>query len=102
MPSNQYLHHKTRINKEKLRKEIDALCYAGSVFMPLTATPQIYQLYVTQNAGGLSIAMWILYSIGVIPFLLFGIIHKEKQLIILNILWLIANSLMIIGILLYR
>lgn len=46
--------------------------------------------------------MWILYTIGVVPFLMSGVIYKHVQLIILNSLWLIVQLVMIVGILLYR
>lgn len=46
--------------------------------------------------------MWFFYVIGVIPFLIYGITHKEKPLIILNVLWLIAQIIIITGILMYR
>ncbi len=101
MPANSYLHKKRR-KQIKTKKEIDLLCYFGSVFMPLTALPQIHLLYTSKNAGGLSLAMWILYGLGVIPFLLFGVMHKEKQLVILNLLWLVVDITMITGILIYK
>lgn len=100
MIANKYLHLKAR-QKKKVKNSIDKLCYFGSIFMPATAIPQIHQLYTTQNAGGLSLLMWVLYLIGVIPFLLFGVFHNEKQLVILNTLWIIAIVSMISGIIMY-
>jgi uncharacterized protein with PQ loop repeat len=69
--------------------------------MPMTAIPQIYTLYTLQDAGSLSIWMWVLYSIGVIPFLIYGIAHRVTHLIVLNALWMTAQVIMIIGILMY-
>ncbi|HEY5695301.1 MAG TPA: PQ-loop domain-containing transporter [Candidatus Saccharimonadales bacterium] len=68
----------------------------------MTTLPQVYMLYTSHNASGLSLAMWVLYAIGCVPFLLFGIIYKHAQLILLNVLWLIMQAVMIVGILLYR
>ncbi len=82
-------------------KLLDKTCIFFSVLMPATTLPQIYKIYATQNVVGLSLSMWVLYTIGVIPFLLYGIVHKEKPLIILNVLWLIAQFVIIVGILLY-
>lgn len=89
------------VAKKGVKTAIDRLCYVASVFMPATAIPQIYQLYSTQDVSGLSLLMWVLYFVGIIPFLLFGIVHKEKQLIVLNVLWLIATVMMVVGILLF-
>jgi len=43
----------------------------------------------------------VFYSVGVIPFLLYGLVHKVKHLIVLNVLWLSVQLTMIIGVLLY-
>lgn len=83
------------------KRLVDKLCYAASVFMPATAIPQIHQLYTTRDADSLSLLMWVLYLVGIIPFMLFGILHKEKQLVVLNVLWLIVTLTIIAGILLY-
>lgn len=82
-------------------RAIDNLCMVFSVLMPATALPQIYKTFYYQDATGLSLWMWLLYSIGVLPFLLYGVVHKVKQLILLNLLWLSVQLIMIFGILVY-
>lgn len=89
------------ISRKNATTLIDKICYFASVFMPATAIPQIHQLYTTRDADSLSLLMWVLYLVGVIPFLLFGILHKEKQLVVLNVLWLIVTIVIIVGILLF-
>ncbi len=80
---------------------VDKTCMIFSVIMPLTTIPQIHLIYTEKHATGVSLLMWIFYCVGVIPFLFYGILHKERQLIILNTLWLIAQIIIIIGILKY-
>ncbi len=99
MPNRSYHFH---ITKKQEKTLINRTCALFAVLMPLTTIPQIFLLYSTKDASGLSLAMWLLYSIGCIPFLLFGIMYKHWQLIVLNVLWLIVQSIMIVGILLYR
>lgn len=102
MAEHKYLHHKHRTNNKKmLIKSIDSLCMYMAVIMPLTTIPQIVQLYTTKDATGLSLLMWVLYTIGILPFLAYGILHKVKQLIVLEILWLIVQAVIIIGIIMY-
>jgi MtN3 and saliva related transmembrane protein len=81
---------------------LNRLCAVFAVFMPLTALPQVSMLYTTKDASGLSLLMWVLYSVGVVPFLLFGIVSKYWPLVVLNTLWLIVQGIMIVGILLYN
>jgi uncharacterized protein with PQ loop repeat len=105
MPSsNAHLHRIARTRRTKQLRTtalIDQICLVFSVLMPLTTLPQVIQLYTSHDASGLSLLMWVLYSVGILPFLAFGYIHKIKQLVILNILWLIVNGLMIYGIVKY-
>lgn len=101
MPSHSYLLH-LRTTKKQEKRLIGALCSVFAVLMPLTTLPQIYLLYTTHDTRGLSLSMWVLYAIGVIPFLLFGIINRYRQLVVLNVLWLMAQAVIITGILLYR
>ena len=75
MPANTHLFHLT---KKKEKALVNRTCAIFAVIMPLTTAPQIIMLYTTQNASGLSLAMWVLYTIGVIPFLLFGLLYRHK------------------------
>lgn len=95
---NKAIHHK--IHKRKRRhihkqeyphpnkniRFLDNTCLVFSVLMPATTIPQIWKIFKYQQVDGLSLGMWVLYTIGVIPFLIYGIVHKEKPLIVLNIL----------------
>lgn len=99
MPANTHLLHLTKTQEKAI---INKICAVFAVFMPLTTAPQIFMLYTTQNASGLSLAMWLLYSVGVVPFLLFGILYRHKQLVVLNSLWLLVQVVMIVGIVIYR
>jgi MtN3 and saliva related transmembrane protein len=99
MSSHGYYLHLTKKSEKRI---INRVCAVFAVIMPLTTLPQIFMLYGTKNASGLSLSMWVLYAIGCVPFLLFGIIYRHKQLILLNVLWLLVQAVMIVGILLYR
>ena len=80
---------------------LDDTCIVFSVLMPSTTIPQIWRIFAYQKVDGLSLLMWVLYCVGVIPFFIYGIVHREKPLIILNVLWLIAQVTIITGILMY-
>jgi uncharacterized protein with PQ loop repeat len=94
--------HHFHITKKQEKRLINRICAVFAILMPLTAVPQIQILYSSQDAGSLSLAMWVLYCVGCLPFLMFGVIYKHIQLIILNTLWLIVQVIMIVGILMYR
>lgn len=74
--------HHFHIAKKDEKRLINRVCAVFAILMPLTTLPQIYLLYSTKNAGGLSLSMWVLYTIGCIPFLMFGYIYKHRQLVL--------------------
>jgi uncharacterized protein with PQ loop repeat len=94
--------HYFYLAKQKEKRMINRLCAVFAVLMPLTTMPQIIQIYTTKNVSGLSLSTWILYTIGCIPFLLFGLMYRHKQLVVLNALWMVMQVVIIVGILLYR
>jgi|AntRauTorcE11897_2_1112592.scaffolds.fasta_scaffold21382_2 uncharacterized protein with PQ loop repeat len=109
-PTHHHLHQRKRTHLQKQKyphphkkvRFLDNICIVFSVLMPATTIPQILIIYKHHQVDGLSLTMWLLYCVGVIPFLIYAIVHKEKPLIILNILWLIAQIVIITGILIYR
>ena len=106
---HDHIHKRKRVNllkqdyphPNKYIHLLDDICLIFSILMPLTTAPQIYKIFHTQNVEGLSLLMWIFYCFAVIPFLIYGIVHKEKPLIVLNSLWFVAQLIIIYGILLY-
>jgi uncharacterized protein with PQ loop repeat len=80
---------------------LDNVCMVFSVIMPATAIPQIWKIYYYQIATGVSLWMWLLYCFAVIPFLIYGIVHRIKHLIVLNMLWMMVQVIIVVGVLLY-
>ena len=68
---------------------------------PLVALPQVFKIYLNQSAGDLSILTWGLLTMGNIPWIVYGSIHKEKPLILAYSLWLLVNGAISLGILIY-
>jgi uncharacterized protein with PQ loop repeat len=63
--------------------------------------PQIIKVYTIQNVAGLSFLTWLMYSIMDIPWIVYGIVHKEKPIVVAYVGWLLVNSIVAIGILIY-
>lgn len=85
----------TETNKKKF---VGYTMYVTSVVMPLSAYPQIHQLYSTHVTSGLSLATWVMYLIfGLIP-LAYAVVNNLRPLIISNVLWTGVNLVMIFGI----
>lgn len=80
---------------------LDRLTFVAGVIGPFTVVPQIYSIFSTQSAAGVSATTWALIFIVTLPWVFYGIAHKEKSIIVSFTLWEIANLSVVIGVLLY-
>ncbi len=79
----------------------DKLMIIVALVHPLVTIPQVFKVYAFKTASGLSIWSWAGYFIFTIPWLIYGLIHKEKPLIITYILLFLLNLSVLVGILIY-
>lgn len=81
---------------------IDSLMGVVAVIHPLTATPQVYEIYSTQNVTGVSLLTWFGFMLLGFVFLAYGIVHNLKPIILTQTLWFAVDFAIVIGVLLYR
>lgn len=80
---------------------LDKLTFVVGVIGPFTVLPQIYGIFSTRSAHGVSLATWGLIFIVTFPWILYGIAHKDKSIIVSFILWEVVNLTVVVGVLLY-
>ncbi len=80
---------------------LDRLTFIVGVIGPFTVLPQIYSIFTTKSATGVSLTTWVLIFIVTFPWILYGMAHKEKNIIVSFILWEIVNLAVVIGVLIY-
>ena len=90
-----------RQEHEFLKKALDKSIIFIGILSPIMTIPQIYKIFSNQSADGLSMISWITYIIVGSFWLTYGIVHKEKPIILVNIGWIIVNTGTLIGIILY-
>mgnify|MGYP002826002931 CR=1 FL=1 len=88
-------------HKNKWINFLDKLLLIVAIIGPLMTLPQIFKIYYLKSAAGVSILTWSLYSVFNVPWLIYGIVHREKPIIIAYSGWIITNLIVIIGTLLY-
>lgn len=100
MAANTYhKHHHTNIRKKKHRDSlIDKWVYFAVVFGPIMTLPQIYDIWMMGKKEA-SVVSWASYVVIAIIWLLYGIKHKEKPIIIVQVIWIILDLTIVIGIL---
>jgi uncharacterized protein with PQ loop repeat len=73
-----------------------------SVFTMLMTIPQVLTIWVGHNAGGVSIFTWGTYFISAVLWLFFGMWKGDKNIYLPCIGWLVLDSAVILGVLIYR
>jgi uncharacterized protein with PQ loop repeat len=91
-----------RVHEKKWVKTIDDMVMIVGIIALLTSIPQIYQLIITQDGRGVSILTWFLYILSAAFWLLYGIAHEEKPIIINNLLWMIFEFIVVVLAAIYR
>ncbi|MDO8591358.1 MAG: SemiSWEET family transporter [bacterium] len=66
---------------------------------PLATIPQIYQIWFSEDSSGVSLATWIFYTITSCIWLVYGIMRKDKPIIVSGVLWTSTQAVVVIGIL---
>lgn len=80
---------------------LDKLTFVVGVIGPFTVLPQIYSIFSTRSAHGVSLATWTLIFIVTFPWILYGLVHKDRSIIVSFILWEVVNLTVVVGVLLY-
>lgn len=83
------------------KRFLDRVVLFVGILGPLTTIPQLVVIYTTHNATGVSALSWGLPALLDIPWILYGVIHRERPIIITYLLWFVANSAIFVGAIAY-
>ncbi len=72
-----------------------------SVVGPVSASPQVVEIFSKQSAQGVSLLSWVMYLMLGVVSLSYGLFHKLKPIIVSQVLWTIMDIVVIVGILMY-
>ena len=104
-----HLHKRKRVHQklekyphpDKFKRYLDKTLLAVAIIGPIMSLPQIIKIYTLKNAASISTISFSAFAFFNILWLTYGIVHKEKPIIIAYILWLISNIAIITGSLIY-
>lgn len=94
--SRENFHLHTHIQKKKKLNTFDVVVIFASFMYPLSGIPQVIQIFQGHTAG-VSIISWIGFALFASIFLAYGLKHKVTPMIIANSIWVVVDSLVIIG-----
>src|ERR1035437_7429551 len=89
--------HVKRKTKAKQKSRIDRLVWLAVVIGPLLTLPQVYSIWV-ENEKGVSVISWAAYLLASMIWLVYGIKHNDKPMLIVEAIWIVLDVLIIIGV----
>ncbi len=88
-------------NKEK-HHVIDKLIYLIAIAAPLMTIPQLLEVWTQRKTQGVSLLTWGAYAAVSFLWVVYGLFHKEKPIILTNLLLFLLDFSIVLGVLLYR
>ena len=92
--------HSRRTNK-KQTDLLTVLITLVSILSPLMALPQVYLIYSSRHAAGVSVITWIASIVTSGIWLWYGSVHKAKPIIVNSAIGGALSICIVIGVLLY-
>ena len=94
-------HHPKRHFKWHLTP-LDSFAYFFAVSTPLLELPQAYQIYTRHSARDVSFATWLFFAMSSVVWSIYGIKRKQPAIAVSSLLYLVIETTIVIGILMYR
>ena len=83
------------------KRWLDRVVLAVGILGPVMSIPQIWLIYIGQDATGVSPISWFAWSLFNVPWILYGLVHREPPIITTYTLWFFCNMLIGFGAILY-
>ena len=109
MRLHHHLHLRKRISKNlepfparsRGMRILDRVVYTVGVIGPVMTIPQIVLIYGSQDATGVSPLSWGAWALLDIPWIVYGLVHREYPIVATYVFWFVSNVLVFVGALLY-
>lgn len=85
-----------------LSKLFSEVMYPIALISPFFTIPQVLQVWVHHQVSGVSLTTWGGYTLGSLFWFIYGLVHGEKPLIIMQFLLIIMQGSVFLGILILK
>ena len=86
---------------QKVKRVYDNVIYIAVILAPIMNLPQLWKIWSGKEAAGVSIISWVAFSFISVMWLIYGILHKEKPVIIMNLTLIFLQLSIALGAYLY-
>jgi MtN3 and saliva related transmembrane protein len=84
-----------------LKNALDLLIYPVAIAAPLALLPQVIQIYQTRDTGSLALPTWFILGSLNLVWLVYGLVHRDKPIMLTNLMLACMNFAVVVGIVLY-
>jgi uncharacterized protein with PQ loop repeat len=104
---SRYHHHQVKkqhtltVKKSKKPKLVDRATFAVAILEPLVTLPQVITIFADKTAAGVSLATWTGYELLTLVWIWYALVHKDRLILLYQGLFLIIQTGVIIGGLMY-
>ena len=88
-------------SKDKWKNIVDRMIYPMALMGIGFTLPQVFTIWIDKNTDGVSIYPWAAFLIIAGFMFFYGALHKEKQLMIVYLMWMVVHSMVVIGLLVH-
>jgi uncharacterized protein with PQ loop repeat len=82
-------------------RTLDRVLIIVAIVGPLAMLPQLWNIYVLKNVGGIAVLSFLSWAVMDIPWIFYGMVHNERPILIAYFLWFTMNLAVAIGALIY-
>jgi uncharacterized protein with PQ loop repeat len=88
-------------HENKRIRYLDKFLVVIALVGPLVSLPQILQIHILKDATGVSALSWGLYALFNVPWIAYGLVHREKPIIIAYSLSFCVNLIVLTSTFMY-
>ena len=86
---------------KSLESTLNSMIGVIAVVYPLTAIPQLFEIWIHRNVQGVSVITWGMFLLFTIPIIIYCLLKKETKLVLMYSIWLVIYVAVISGVMIY-
>lgn len=101
-PKGIHSKHAKLAHNNKLVRFYDHFIYIIVVAAPIANLPQLFKIWIEKDASGVSAISWFLFSVMSVSWLIYGLLHKNKHILLMNGALMLVQAFIAIGAVIYN
>jgi len=95
-------HPATLVDAWPSAKLMQRLLGSMSIFTLLMTVPQIYAIWASRQAAGVSLLSWTAYWLSAFVWFVYGVRKRDRNIYLPCVGWLLLDGAVVVGIIVYR